>query len=147
MQVYLWGFLLRKKSLHVGLCASVLALAVWQVAQYLLQLQNPKFNCFVSLRPVWGRCWYDVLFWGAQTSIISFDLLDINAPMPCGASFCAGLAALPTSSCVRQEECQLHHQKMHQHVCSVSMHVPCGACSAFTKSTVSICFQVRPGLM
>ena len=30
MQVYLWGFLLRKKSLHVGLCASVLALAVWK---------------------------------------------------------------------------------------------------------------------
>ena len=35
----------------------------------------------------------------------------------------------------------------HQHVCSVSMHVPCGACSAFTKSTVSIRFQVRPGLL
>ena len=81
--------------------------------------------------------------------IISFDLLDIHVPWttPCGASFCAGLAALPTSSCVRQEECQLHHQKMHLHVCSVSMHVPCGACSAFTKSTVSIRFQVRPGLV
>ena len=42
-----------------GLHTSVLALAVWQVAQYLLQLQNPKFLCFVSLRPVWGRCWYE----------------------------------------------------------------------------------------
>ena len=114
---------------------------MWQVAQYLLQLlQNPKFLRFVSLRPVWGRCWYDVL--------LSFLLICSTSTCPetCGASFCAGLAAQPTSSCVRQEECQLHHQKMHQHVCSVSMHVPCGACNAFTKSTVSICFQVRPGL-
>ena len=37
-QVYLWGRIRRK-----GLCAPVLALAVWQVAEYLLQLQNPKF--------------------------------------------------------------------------------------------------------
>ena len=81
-QVHLWGCLLikRKKGLHIGLCASVLALAVWQVAQYLLQLQNPKFLCFVSLRPVWGRYWYDFLFSGPQTSIISFDLLDIHVP-------------------------------------------------------------------
>ena len=77
-QVHLWGFLLRKKGLHIGLCAFVLAFAVWQVGHYLLQLQNPTFLCFVSLRPVWGRCWYDFLFCGAQTSIISFDLLDIH---------------------------------------------------------------------
>ena len=74
------GFPLKKKSLHVGLCTSVLALVVWQVAQYLLRLQNPKFLCFVSLKPFWGRCWYDVLLWGAQTSIISFDLLGIHVP-------------------------------------------------------------------
>ena len=47
-QVYLWSFLLRKTGLHTGLCASVLALAVWQVAQYLLQFQNPKFLYFVA---------------------------------------------------------------------------------------------------
>ena len=35
-------------GLHTGLFASVLALAVWQVAQCLLQLQNPKFLCFVA---------------------------------------------------------------------------------------------------
>ena len=51
----------------------------------------------------------------------------------------------PANFLLRSARSQLHHQKMHQHVCSVSMHVPCGACSAFTKSTVSICFQVRPG--
>ena len=37
------GPLEKKTGLHTGLCASVLALAVWQVAQYLPQLQNPKF--------------------------------------------------------------------------------------------------------
>ena len=143
------GFPLKKRrSLHRPVRVCLGFKAVWQVAHYLLQL-NPKFLCFVSLRPVWCRCWYDLLSCGGPTSSISFDLLDIHVPgtTPCGASFCAGLAALPTSFCVRQEECQLHHQKMHQHVCSVSMHVPCGACSAFTKSTVSICFQVRPGLI
>ena len=39
------GFPLMKKQV---VCASVLALAVWQVAQCLLQLQNPKFLCFVA---------------------------------------------------------------------------------------------------